>query len=141
MPPYSLRRLAWAGPLATLAAILAVLAYYALTKSLGEQYRIPLEGNSSQSFPMSVITPLLAVLVAGLLASGFFGLLLRFAHKPATIFLSVCVTAFILSLGGPFNLPSAAAQTKFLLSGMHMLAAGIITAGILLMSHKNAKVP
>ena len=31
MPPYSLRRLLWAGPAATLAAILADVLYYALT--------------------------------------------------------------------------------------------------------------
>ena len=141
MPPYSLRRLAWAGPLATLAAILAVMAYYALTKALGEPYLMPLDGNSSRLGPMPVLTPILAILVPGLLASGFFGLLLRFARKPATVFLSVCITALILSLGGPFDLPVATMQTRFLLSGMHVLAAAIITSGILLMSHKNIKVP
>jgi hypothetical protein len=141
MPPYSLRRLAWAGPLATLAAILAVMAYYALTKALGEPYLMPLDGNSSRLGPMPVLTPILAILVPGLLASGFFGLLLRFARKPATVFLSVCITALILSLGGPFDLPVATMQTRFLLSGMHVLAAAIITSGILLMSHKNEKVP
>ena len=141
MPPYSLRRLAWAGPLATLAAILAVMAYYALTKALGAPYLMPLDGNSSRLGPMPVLTPILAILVPGLLASGFFGLLLRFARKPATVFLSVCITALILSLGGPFDLPVATMQTRFLLSGMHVLAAAIITSGILLMSHKNEKVP
>ena len=105
MPPYSLRRLSWAGPVATLAAILADMAYYALTKALGEQYRMPLDGNSSHLGPMPVLTPILAILVAGLLASIFFGLLLRFARKPATVFLSVSITALILSFGGPFDLP------------------------------------
>jgi len=141
MPPYSLRRLAWACPVATLTAILAVMAYYALTRALGEQYRMPLDGSSSQLGPMPVFTPILAILVAGLLAGGFFGLLLRFARKPTTVFLSVAFTALILSLGGPFYLPTATMQTRILLSGMHVLAAGIITAGILLMSHKNVKVP
>ena len=141
MPPYSLRRLVWAGPAATLAAILADMAYYALTKALGEQYRMPLDGSSSHLGPMPVLTPILAVLIAGLLASIFFGLLLRFARKPATVFLSVSITALILSFGGPFDLPAATTQTKILLSIMHVIAAGIITAGILLMSHKNDKVP
>ena len=138
---YSLHRLSWAGPVATLAAILADIAYYALTKALGEQYRMPLDGNSSHLGPMPVLTPILAILIAGLLASIFFGLLLRFARKPATVFLSVSITALILSLGGPFDLPAATMQTKILLSIMHVIAAGIITAGILLMSHKNDKVP
>ena len=141
MPLYSLRRLSWAGPVATLAAILADIAYYALTKALGEQYRMPLDGNSSHLGPMPVLTPILAILIAGLLASIIFGLLLRFARKPATVFLSVSVTALILSFGGPFGLPAATMQTKILLSIMHVIAAGIITAGILLMSHKNDKVP
>jgi len=141
MPLYSLRRLSWAGPVATLAAILADIAYYALTKALGEQYRMPLDGNSSHLGPMPVLTPILAILIAGLLASIFFGLLLRFARKPATVFLSVSITALILSFGGPFDLPAATMQTKILLSIMHVIAAVIITAGILLMSHKNDKVP
>jgi hypothetical protein len=141
MPPYSLRRLAWAGPLATLAAILADGLYYALTKALGELYRMPLDGNSSHLGPMPVNTPILAILIAGLLASIFFGVLLRFARKPATVFLSVSITALILSFGGPFDLPSATMQTKILLSGMHVIAAGFITVGILLMSHNNSKVP
>ena len=141
MPPYSLRRVSWAGPLATLLAILADLAFYALTRTFGEQYRIPLDGNSAHLGPMPVLTPILAILVPGLLASGFFALLLRFARKPATVFLSVSLTALILSLGGPFDLPVAAMQTRILLSSMHVLAASIITAGILFLSHQDAKVP
>ena len=141
MPPYSLRRLSWAGPVATLAAILADMAYYAFTKAFGEKYRIPLDGNSSHLGPLPVLTPILAILIPGLLASIFFGLLLRFAQKPAIVFLSVSITALILSLGGPFDLPAATMQTKILLSGMHVISAGIITAGILLMSHKNDEVP
>jgi hypothetical protein len=140
MPPYSLRRLAWAGPIATLAAILVDMAYYFLTKAIGEQYRMPLDGNSAHLVPMPILTPILAILVPGLLASGFFGLLLRFARKPATVFLSVSLTALILSLGGPFDLPVATMQTRIFLSGMHVLAAGIITGGILFMSHQYAKV-
>ena len=141
MTPYSLRRLSWAGPVATLGAILADLLYYALTKAFGEQYRLPLDGNSTRLGPMPVLTPVLVILIMGLLASGFFGLLLRFARKPATVFLSVSITALILSIGGPLYLPGASIQTKILLSGMHVIAAVIITAGILLMSHKNIKVP
>jgi hypothetical protein len=141
MPPYSLRRLFWAGPVATLAAILADVLYYTLTKSFGEQYLIPVDGSSSQVGPMPVLVPILAVLIAGLLASGFFGLLLRFSRQPATVFLSVSIAALILSFGGPFNLPVATMQTKILLSGMQLIAGGFIAGGILLMSHTNTKVP
>ncbi len=141
MPPYSLRRLFWAGPVATLAAILADVLYYTLTKSFGEQYLIPVDGSSTQVSPLPVLVPILAILVPGLLASGLFGLLLRFSRQPATVFLSVAIAALILSFGGPFSLPAATMQTKLLLSGMQVIAAIIITGGILLLSHTNAKAP
>ena len=99
---------------------------------------MPLDGYSSHLGPMQLITPVLAILIAGLVATGFFGLLLRFYRKPATVFLSVSITALILSLGGPFDLPAATTQTKILLSGMQFIAAVVITAGILFMSHQNS---
>ena len=139
MPPFSLRRLLWAGPVATLAAILAVLLYYEVTKVLGEQYRMPLDNNNTHLGPMPVIMPVIAILIAGLLATVFFGLLIHFSSKPATVFLSVCVAALFLSFGGPYYLPVATLQTKILLSGMHGIAAVIITIGILLLSHKDAQ--
>ncbi len=140
MPPYSLRRLLWGGPVATIAAILVNLLYYAVTKALGEQYLMPLDGSSSHLGPMPILMPVVAILIPGLLATIFFGLLIRFSRRPATVFLSVSVAALILSFGGPFNLPGASMQTKILLSGMHVIAAGIITGGILLMSHKDTSL-
>ena len=138
MPPYSLRRLLWGGPVATVAAILTNLLYFAVTKALGERYILPLDGDSCHFSPMPVAMPVIAILVAGLLATVFFGLLIRFNRKPATAFLSVAVAALILSFGGPFNLPAASLITKLLLCGMNIIAAVIITVGILLMSHRNA---
>ena len=137
MPPYSLRRLLWGGPVATIAALLAVLLYFGITKSLGEQYLMPLDGESSRG-PMPILLPVIATLIPGLLATVFFGLLIRFSRKPATVFLSVSVTALILSFGGPSNLPGASFQTRILMSGMQVIAAGIISSGILLTSHKDA---
>ena len=139
MPPYSLRRLLWGGPIATVAAILAALLYYGVTKALGEQYMLPLDENNSYFGPMPHLMPVIAILIPGLLATGFFGLLIRFSRKPATVFLSVSVAALFLSFGGPFNLPAAPMQTKLLLSGMQILSAGVISSGILLISHKDAK--
>jgi hypothetical protein len=138
MPPYSIRRLLWAGPVATLSAISADVVFYIATKALGEQYLLPLDGRISASGPMPVVTPVVTILIPGLLATIFFGLLLRFSKKPATVFLSVSITALLLSFGGPFSLPAATMQTKILLTGMQVLAAGIISGGILLMSHKAA---
>jgi hypothetical protein len=141
MPAYSLRRLSWVGPAATIAAILVSALYYTATKALGEQYLLPLAGNGARLGPMPATTFMVAILVAGLVATVFFGLLIRFARKPGTVFLSVAVTALILSFGGPFSLPAATMRTKILLSGMHIIAAVIITGGILLLSHKKAIVP
>jgi hypothetical protein len=141
MPSYSLRRLLWVGPVATLAAILITLLYYAVTKALGGQYLMPLDGSNSHFSPMPVLMPVVVILIAGLLATSLFGLLIRFTRRPATVFLSVCLAALLLSLGGPINLPAASIQTRIMLSGMHIIAAATITGGILLICHKDAKVP
>ena len=139
MPHCSLRRLLWVGPLATLAAILVNLLYYGLTKAFGEQYLMPLEGSNSLSGPMPVSMLGLVILIPGILATIFFGLLLRFTRRPVTVFLSVSLAALLLSLGGPINLPAVSMQTKILLGGMHIIAAAVITGGILLMCHNEAK--
>ncbi len=139
MPAFSIRRLLWGGPVATFLAILAICLYYGVTKALGEQYLIPLDGGSSNLSPMPVLMPVITTLIPGLLASIFFGLLIRFSRKPATIFLSVSLAALLLSFGGPYYLPEVSLQTKILLAVMHILAAAVITGGILLICHKNAK--
>ena len=101
---------------------------------------MPLGGTSAHLAPMPFLMPVVAILIPGLLGTLFFGLLIRFSRKPATVFLSVSLAALILSFGGPFNLPDASIQTKLLLSGMQVIAAGIITGGILLMSHKTHRL-
>jgi len=141
MHPYSLRRLFWAGPIATITALVANLVYYAATKALGEQYLMPLNGTGSRLGPMPFMMPVIAILFIGMAATIFFGLLIRFARKPAIVFLSVAITALILSFGGSFSLPAAMLQTKILMSGMNIIAAVFITGGLLLLSRKSAKVP
>ncbi len=141
MTPYSIRRILWASPAATAAAILANSLYYIVTKTLGAQYLLPLDENGVRLGPLSVLVVIEVTLAAGLTATILFGALIRFARQPVIVFLSVAVTALLLSFGGPFGLPGAALQTKLLLSGMHLLAATIITGGILLLSRKKAKVP
>jgi hypothetical protein len=134
MHPYSLRRLSWAGPVATISAIVANLIYFAATKAFGEEYLMPLDGAGTRLGPLPIALPVIVILISGLVASIFFAILIRFSPKPATVFLSVAITALILSFGGSFNLPTAALQTKILLSGMNILAAVIIAAGILWLS-------
>jgi hypothetical protein len=137
---YSLRRLLWAGPIATIAAVLVNLLYYALTKALGEHYLMPLDGRSSNLNPMPFLMPVIVTLVPGLLATILFGLLIRFSRSPTIVFLSVCAAALILSFGGPYYLPAASLQTKILLSGMNLIGTATITGGILLLSLKRTKI-
>lgn len=134
MPPYSLRRLARAGPLAVLLAALFNALYYLTTKALGEPYLLPLDEGATRFGPMPLRMPVLATLAIGLAAVLFFALLIRFARRPATVFLSVAVTALIVSFGGPFNLPAAPLQTKLLLCGMNVCTAVILGGGVLLFS-------
>ena len=141
MPAFSLRRLLWAGPVATIAAVLANLLFYTVTRAFGEQYIMPLDGSISNLGPMPILMPVVVTLVPGLLAAILFGLLIRFSRSPVIVFLSVCAAALLLSFGGPFYLPAATTQTKFLLSGMNVIATGFITGGILLLSHNKVKVP
>jgi hypothetical protein len=138
---YSLRRLLWGGPSATIAAVLVNLLYYALTKALGEQYLIPLDGHSSNLTPMPFLMPVIVTLVPGLLATILFGLLIRFSRSPTIVFISVCAAALILSFGGPYYLPAASLQTKILLSGMNLVGTAIISGGILLLSLRRTKNP
>jgi hypothetical protein len=141
VPAYSIRRVFWAGPVAALSAIISVVLYYGVTKAFGEQYLIPVTANDSLQNPIPPATIIVAILVSGLLATVFFGLLIQFSRKPATVFLSVAITALIVSFGGPFSLPTATMQTKILLGGMHVIAAIAITAGILLLSRKKKPKP
>ncbi len=141
MPAYSIKRLLWVGPLSTLAALAADLLYFFITRALGEPYLLPFEGNALIFFPMSALTPVPVVLVSGIAATLLFILLIRFARRPDIVFLSVAITALILSFGGSFGLPSTPLQTKLFLSGMNVITGVIITAGILLYGRKIPATP
>jgi 4-amino-4-deoxy-L-arabinose transferase-like glycosyltransferase len=141
MPGFSIRRLLWGGPVVTVLAALVVWLYFSVTKSFGEPYLLPLAGGSASFSPMPVLTPVITTLIPGLVASIFFGLLIRFSHQPATVFLSVSLAALLLSFGGPYYLPGVSLSTKIHLGVMHILAATVIAGGLLLICHKDAKVP
>lgn len=141
MMPFSLRRLLWAGPAATILAILADLLYYGVTRLFGEQYLIPLNQNTLNPSSMPVLMPVFVILVSGFFATVFFAVLLRFSRNPAIVFVSVAIAALILSVGGPYYLPNTPVHTKVLLGGMSLMTSAIITGGILLMSHPKKKLP
>ncbi len=141
MRRYSLRRLVWAGPLATIIAIVATLFYYAVTRAFGEEYLMPMNSSGSLLRPMPAAMPVVAIVFVGLVATCFFGLLARFSPKPATVFLSVAIAALILSFGGSFYLPASTLPTKILLFGMNIIAGVIIAGGILVMSRNKGNHP
>jgi hypothetical protein len=117
-------------------AVLVDLAYYSISKNLGEQYLIPLTENGGEMYPLPALSIAVTVIVMGVIASLLFAFLVRFTRKPTTIFLSVAITALIVSLGGPFRLPETELRTRVFFGGMHILAAILITGGILLLSLK-----
>lgn len=135
MPPFSLRRLLWAGPLVTLAAALANLTFYYISIALGGQYLLPADEAGTQLAAMPAWLPVLPTLALGLAASLFFALLVRFARRPVTIFLSVAATALLVSFGAPAGLPEGTPlSTRLLLAGMNLLTALLLTTGILAFS-------
>jgi hypothetical protein len=133
-------KLAWAGPLITLLASSVDALYTLVTRAwLGEQYLIPLDAGATQKTPMPLSMPAIAAIVAGIVATLFYWLLLRYGARPAVVFISVAVTALVLSFGAPFGIPAAALQTKLLLSGMNALTAIILTGGILLLTRESPR--
>jgi hypothetical protein len=136
MRVYSIPKLVLAGPCSTGIAVGANLVYFFLTRSLGETYLLPLDANASQLAPMPALMPVIGAIFAGLLASLFFGLLICYSRHPVTVFLSVAVTALILSFGGSFGVPGAVLPTKLYMSGMNILTALIVVGGILIFSRE-----
>jgi hypothetical protein len=133
---FSLRRLLWAGPLAAGLGIAANLLYYAMTRALGEPYVMPLNGSGSVTGPMPVSMVVVTTLVGAIGALLLFALLVKITKVPLPPFLSISVTALLVSFGGPFGLPTVTLGMRLLLSGMHILAALIIVGGILYFSRE-----
>ena len=129
MNAYSLRRLCWACPTATLLALLADGGYYFATRALGEQYLLPQDGNLAHSSPMPVLLPILAILAAGLAATVFFALLIRFSPAPASVFLSVAITALVLSFGAALQ-PAQFPPMVFLSSAGTRISMGRLELGV-----------
>ena len=139
MARFSLRRLLWAGPLVALAAALANLFFYFISRALGGQYLLPADVAGTQLEPMPAWMPALAALLLGLADALLFAMLVRFARRPVTIFLSVALTALIVSFGAPAGLPAGTpASTRWLLAGMNVLTALILTVGLLALSRNRS---
>jgi hypothetical protein len=118
-------------------SVLANILFYELTKTLGEQYLIPITDSPITSEPMPLMMVILATFFPALLAILLYRVLNKFSPKAILPpFLSICVTAFLISLGGPLDLPGATIKTKLLLSSMHIIAGSIISGGLLIFHSK-----
>jgi Family of unknown function (DUF6069) len=137
MENFSPRRLLWAGPLTTGLAVLANLLFYAVSKTLGAQYRMTFGGPSKPAIPLPVLSIVLATLVAAIGAVLIFALLLKITHIPLPPFLSIAAAALLVSFGGPLSLTGdTSLATKLLLSSMHLISAIVIVGGLLLFTRE-----
>jgi hypothetical protein len=135
-----LNNLFWFGLLITVLSVLINLLFFALTQALGEQYIIPFTESTANAAPMPVLMVVIATAIPALLAVLLYGFLSKFTPKAILpSFLSVAITALLVSFGGPFDLPGAILRTKLLLSSMHMIAAIIIIGGLMLYHTQNKK--
>lgn len=131
-------KIARIGILLTISSILVNLIFFSLTKALGEQYIIPMTEAPTVTGPMPVFLVILATLLAALLVTGLYGILAKVAPR-ATLppFLSISATAFLVSLGGPMELPGTHIQTKLLLSTMHIITAFILIGGFVIHNRRS----
>ena len=129
----------WFGIFISIISMLANLLFFALTKAFGEHYLIPIAESTSISSPMSENMVMLATLISGLLATGLYALLSKITpHAILPPFLSITLTAFIVSFGGPMELPGTTMRTKILLSMMHIIT-GILVIGGFYFFHNRSK--
>jgi hypothetical protein len=136
---FSLQRLAWAGPLVTLAAAIVNLVFFFISSILGGRYLLPANEAGTQLISMPAWLPILPTVAVGLAASLLFGLLIRFARRPVTAFLSVAAAALLVSFGAPAGLPPGTPlSTRLLLGAMNLLAALVLVPGILALSRNRS---
>jgi uncharacterized protein DUF6069 len=124
----SFGRLVTAGAIAAVIAAVADVVVYSIGRASGVSMVIPFQwGQPPAVLPISVVV--LTVVVAAILATVTFGLLVRFTLNGVRTFQIVSVPALLLSFGGPLSLAQTDGSTKATLMAMHIVAAaGIVTA-------------
>ena len=128
----SFGRLAGAGSLAAIVAAAADVVVYSIGRASGVSMVMPyLWGQPPAVLPISVIAS--TVLVAAILATITFGLLVNFTDRGVRTFQVVSVPAFLVSLAGPLSLAQTAGSTKATLIAMHIVAAASIVAALSLL--------
>lgn len=113
-------------------SVLANLSFFIITKALGGQYSIPFTDPPLIRIQVSATMVILASLIPALLGCSIYLLLFKVSPRnnlPA--FISVFITALLVSFGGPLELPGVELKTRLLLACMHLITATIILVGIL----------
>ncbi|HKZ44535.1 MAG TPA: DUF6069 family protein [Anaerolineales bacterium] len=123
--------LLFSGFLITCTATAVNLLIFNLAHAFGENFIIPISEYSPVKEPMPVLLVVVATIIPSILAIILFAFLTKFAPKSVMpSFLSVSLTALLVSFGGPFSLPETGFQTKLILAAMHIMTAIIIVGGL-----------
>jgi hypothetical protein len=120
--PSSFGRLAAAGAIAAIIAAVADVVVYSIARASGVSMVMPYQwGQPPAVLPISIIVS--TVVVAAVLATIAFGLLVKFTLRGMRVFQIVSVPALLVSFAGPLSLAQTAVSTKATLVAMHIVAA------------------
>lgn len=124
----SFGRLAAAGAIAAIIAAVADVVVYSIARASGVSMVMPYQwGQPPAVLPISIIVS--TVVVAAVLATITFGLLVKFTLRGMRVFQIVSVPALLVSFAGPLSLTQTAGSTKATLMAMHIVtAAGMVAA-------------
>ena len=126
-PRSTFGRLAAAGAIAAIVAAVADVVVYSIGRASGVSMVMPYQwGQPPAVLPISIIVS--TVLVAAILATITFGLLVKFTLNGVRVFQIVSVPALLVSFAGPLSLAQTAGSTKATLMAMHVVAAAGIVA-------------
>ena len=128
----SFGRLAAAGAIAAIIAAVADVVVYSIARASGVSMVMPYEsGQPPAVLPISIIVS--TVVVAAVLATIAFGLLVKFTLRGMRVFQIVSVPALLVSFAGPLSLAQTAGSTKATLVAMHIVAAASMVAAFSLL--------
>ena len=132
-------RLAAVGATAAVVAAVADVIVYSIGRASGVSMVMPYEwGQPPAVLPITILVS--TVLVAAILATITFGLLVRFTLNGVRTFQIVSVPALLASFAGPLSLPQTAATTKATLMTMHIVTAAVIVAALSLQARPSGRL-
>lgn len=115
-----MRRLAVAGAVAVVAAMVVTILAAALARAAGVDLEVPDGGETIPLSGIAVVTGVLSLVGLGIAAA-----LLRWSSRPAQLFLWTAVSLTAISLVPPL-VSGADAATGATLVGLHLVAAAVV---------------